>query len=191
MRAEKNKNDRFPYRVENAEPEDEEMYMGEEIESVTCRALVNPDQDEWSPGEAEDNDEDEGHDMSRVGQVFGESGSVLLVMYRRTAPNPSHHGEDVAVSVDDGDDRGPQDEDCQGGRVGGHIFPVQEADEGVSVEPGLVEAKQRRAAHHRRGDPCQRHPALASDLSLYRVIPVSNVSIQANSSDGILVNVLT
>lgn len=148
------------------------MNVREKIESVARRTLVNPDQDKGGPGETEDDDQNEGHDVSRISQVLRESRGVLFVVYGGPASHPPHHGEDVAVGVDDGDDRRAEDEDGEGRRVSGHVLPVEQADEGVPVEPGLVEPEQWGAAHHSRRHPGQRHPTLAPYLRLHGVIPV-------------------
>ena len=171
LRREEDEDERLPQRVEDADPEDGEVEVRQEGEPVSRPSLVASDEDERSPREPEEEDEDEGHDVARVGEVLAEGGRVLFVVDGRSAPHPPHHREDVRVGVDDGDDGGSEDEDGQGGRVGGHVPPVEEADEGVTVEPRLVEPQQRGTAHHRSGDPSERHPALASDLGLNRVVP--------------------
>lgn len=81
-----------------------------------------------------------------------------------------HHGENIEVRVDDGDDRRSQHEDRQRDGVCGHVAPVEHADEGLAIEDRLVEAEQRRAAHHRHADPREDHPALTSGFRLYGLV---------------------
>jgi len=81
-----------------------------------------------------------------------------------------HHGENIEVRVDDGDDRRSQHEDRQRDGVRGHVAPIEHADEGLAIEERLVEAEQGWAAHHRHADPREDHPALTSGFRLYGLV---------------------
>lgn len=140
LRTENEKDDSLPDGVENAEPEDEEMNVREEGEAVAGCPLVDTYRDEGEPRQAKGHNEDKGHDMARVRKVLREGCRVLLIVNGGAASHPPHHSEDVGVCVDDGDDGRTQDENCESRRVGRHVFPVEETDQGVSVEAGLVEA---------------------------------------------------
>uniref|UniRef100_A0A1B6D1W0 Uncharacterized protein n=1 Tax=Clastoptera arizonana TaxID=38151 RepID=A0A1B6D1W0_9HEMI len=102
--------------------------------------LVQPDEDKRRPRHPEGQDQNEGHDVTGVGEVLRECGRVLLIVDRNSASYSPHHRKYVGVSVHDSDKARTQSEDGQGGGVGGHVLPVQHADEGISVEQRLVEA---------------------------------------------------
>lgn len=165
LRTEGDEDDALPERVEEADPDDAEVE--ERVRQLGAGdELVGLDADVGRPADPEGDDQHEGHQVAGIGEVLRQGGGVLLVVYGHAAPEALHHGEDVAVGVDDRDEAGAEEEDAEGGRVGGHVAPVQHADVGLLVEEGLVEAEQRRAAHHRGGDPREGHPALAPRLRL-------------------------
>lgn len=108
--------------------------------------------------------------MAGVGEVLGEGSGVLLVVDGDSAAQLAHHVEDVDVGVDYGDEAGAQHQDGQGGRVGGHVAPVQHADVRLLVEEGLVEPQQRGAAQHGGGYPREGHPTLTPETIITKII---------------------
>lgn len=140
------------------------------LEPETGAVLVEADADVGRPGEPEGADEHKGHDVAGVGEVFGERRGVLAIMDGHAGAHAAYHCENVAVGVDNGDERGPQHQDGHGHRVSHHVVPVELAHEGVGVEVRLAEVEQRRAAQHARRNPREHHPALAARLGLHRVI---------------------
>ena len=112
--------------------------------------------------------------MGRVGQVLAERRGVFLVLLEQGAAHLAHGAEYVEVGVGDGGQGGPEDEDDERHRVGGHSGPVQVADEGLRVKVRLGVAggplEERRAAGQHRRQPREDDPALAARRRLHRLV---------------------
>lgn len=131
---------------------------------------VDPKARVGCPGDPEGHYEDERHDVTGIAQVLRKGSGVLLVVDWLAGSQSSHHREDVEVSVNDSDDRRTEYEYREGDGVGGHISPVEHADERLAIEDRLVEAEQRRTAHHCHADPREYHPTLTSRFRLHHLV---------------------
>lgn len=138
------------------------------LQLATHHILVEAHAGPRHPTQPKRGDEDETHPVAGVGQILGERRGILLIVDGCTAVQLALHREDVKVVVDNGDDAGPQDEDCESGGVRVRCAPVQHADVGLLVEVGVfLVAQQRRAAQHGRRHPREHHPALTASARLY------------------------
>lgn len=152
----------LPERVQRPDPDDGEVQQ--RPIDVAENQLVDSHRDEREPRDPESGDQREGHRMTGIGQVLGQSGGVLLIVDGFAgAQFPDHH-EDVAEVVHDRDDGRAEDENGQGGTVGGHVAPVQFANACFLVEDRVAVAEQRWTAQQRRRDPGECHPALTPKL---------------------------
>ena len=67
-------------RIANAQPEDAEVEKRDGVDPVLSQKLVQGQTDERQPRQPKSHDQNEGHEMSRVGQVFTQRRGVLLVL---------------------------------------------------------------------------------------------------------------
>lgn len=184
MRTVGDQDEGLPGGVRETEPHDDEMQMRHD-QLVAGYMFVRFDGQEGYPEQPEGEYEHDGQGVVGVGEGLGQGGHVFLVVGEVAVLESSDDDEDVRVRVDEGDEAGAQHQNHQRRRVRDHVLPVQRADVRRVVECRPVEVgQQRRTAHHRRGDPRERHPALAPRFRLHRVIaqrlPDGDISVHAD-----------
>lgn len=156
--------------IADAEPEDAEVKEGDGVDAVLRQELVQREANEGQPTEPERHDEDERHEVRRVGEVLAQRRRVLLVLGEQAGSHLPHRVEDVKVSVGDGGERRAEHQDDESDGIGGHARPVQMADVGLGIEVRFRVArralKQRRTAGQHGREPREDDPTLASGWSL-------------------------
>ena len=167
--------EQFEERVGYAEPEDGKVEERYRVDAMLGEVLVECEADEGQPRQPESHDEDEAHEVRRIGEVLAESRGVLLVLGEQRVAHLSHRAEYVEVGVGDGGECGSEDEDDERHRVGGHARPVQVADERLAIEDGLDTVarralQQRWAASEHGREPREDDPTLAPGRRLDRFV---------------------
>ena len=95
----------LPERVANAQPEDCEL-QERNIQPMLGHELVERERNVGQPRQPEGHDQNEGHEVGRIGQVLAQGSGVLLVLLDERGAHLAHRVENVAVNVHDGGQRG-------------------------------------------------------------------------------------